>query len=290
MKHVFLFLVCFVFTGAYAQVGIGTTSPDASAALDVTSTTQGLLLPRMTGAQRNAIVNPAVGLMIFCTDCRSSGEPQYFNGAWYNLSSILADVFCNSGATTVVEVTNPSTGRVWMDRNLGATQAAASSTDAASYGDLYQWGRRSDGHQCRNSTTITSLSNTDQPLNTNFISAPNAPWNWRSPQNVNLWQGASGVNNPCPTGFRIPTETELDEERLSWESNNAAGAFASPLKLPLAGNRFFSGGSLSSNGTVGHYWSSTVNSSFSRRLIFSSIVGFNTENRANGYSVRCIKN
>ena len=47
----------------------------------------------------------------------------------------------------VTNVTNPTTGRVWMDRNLGATQVATSSTDEAGYGDLYQWGRRKDGHQ-----------------------------------------------------------------------------------------------------------------------------------------------
>jgi hypothetical protein len=62
-------------------------------------------------------------------------------------------VFCANGPTTVVEVTNPTTGKTWMDRNLGATQVATSSTDAAAYGDLYQWGRRADGHQCRTSAT-----------------------------------------------------------------------------------------------------------------------------------------
>lgn len=51
-------------------------------------------------------------------------------------------VFCNNVVTTVVDVTNPTTGKTWMDRNLGASQAATSSTDDLAYGDLYQWGRR----------------------------------------------------------------------------------------------------------------------------------------------------
>ncbi|MGA1583494.1 MAG: hypothetical protein ACO4CH_09580, partial [Saprospiraceae bacterium] len=51
--------------------------------------------------------------------------------------------------TAVVEVTNPLTGKTWMDRNLGASQVADSSSDANSYGDWYQWGRFADGHQCR---------------------------------------------------------------------------------------------------------------------------------------------
>ena len=190
--------------------------------------------------------------------------------------------------TAIVEVTNPSTGKIWMDRNLGATQVATSSTDANSYGDLYQWGRRSDGHQCRTSPTTSTLSSTDQPGHGDFILAQNNPGDWRSPQNVNLWQGVSGVNNPCPSGYRLPTDNELDAERLSWSTNNGAGALASPLKLPLAGFRSSSNGSLSTAG--GNYWSNTVSSFGLRSLLFSSnVAGVNTNFRANGYSVRCLK-
>ena len=52
----------------YAQVGIGTTSPNASAALDISSTTKGLLIPRMTTAQRNTIASSAAGLIILNLD------------------------------------------------------------------------------------------------------------------------------------------------------------------------------------------------------------------------------
>jgi hypothetical protein len=53
---------------ATGNVGIGTTSPDNSALLDINSTAKGILLPRMTQAQRNAIPSPASGLMIYQTD------------------------------------------------------------------------------------------------------------------------------------------------------------------------------------------------------------------------------
>jgi uncharacterized protein (TIGR02145 family) len=198
-------------------------------------------------------------------------------------------IFCN-GATAIVDVTNPTTGKIWMDRNLGATQAATSSTDVNSYGDLYQWGRRSDGHQCRTSATTATLSSIDQPANGNFILPPSNPNDWRSPQNANLWQGVNGVNNPCPSGYRIPSETELNNERLSWSSNSTAGALASPLKLPLAGSRSW-GGSLLNVGNSGNYWSCAVSGTSSRSLYFSNGVATmnNVYNRACGFPVRCIK-
>lgn len=73
---------------ATGQVGVGTASPNASAAVDITSTTQGLLLPRMTTVQRDAIT-PVDGLMIFCTDCTatdaSTGVSQtYSSSQWRN--------------------------------------------------------------------------------------------------------------------------------------------------------------------------------------------------------------
>ena len=271
---------------SHAQVGIGTSSPNATAALDITSTTQGFLPPRMTAAQRDAITTPAQGLMIFCTDCGANGEPQYYNSAWINLSGTSGP--CGLVVTTVVDVTNPTTGKIWMDRNLGAAQAATSSTDASSYGDLYQWGRRSDGHQCRNSVTTTTLSSADTPAHGYSILAPNSPYDWRSPQNTNLWQGVNGINNPCPSGYRLPTETELNAERLSWGPVNSTGAFASPLKLPMAGYRAV--GSLFLVGTGGLYWSSSVSGADSTFLLFfSSNAYMNAWGRASGISVRCLK-
>jgi hypothetical protein len=156
---------------------------------------------------------------------------------------------------------------------------------------LYQWGRATDGHQIRTSGTTSTLSGTDTPGNANFILAPSSPYDWRSPQNANLWQGVSGVNNPCPTGFRIPTLAELDAERASWSTPNSAGAYASPLKFPAAGERDGSSGSLWDVGTYGTYWSSAVGGTYSRVLAFSGsgTAGMGSGNRSFGYSVRCIK-
>ena len=178
-----------------------------------------------------------------------------------------------------------------MDRNLGALQAATSSTDANAYGDLYQWGRGSDGHQCRNSPTTTTLSSTDQPGHGNFIVvAPNLPYDWCSPQNNSLWQGVNGINNPCPTGYRLPTNMELNAELGSWNISNAAGAFSSPLKLTLAGRRFIHDGSVGNVGSGSEYWSSTVSATNSTILaVYDSFAVFTDTSRGQGYSVRCIK-
>lgn len=199
-------------------------------------------------------------------------------------------VHCNGTPTAVVDVTNPNTGKTWMDRNLGASQVATSSSDASSYGDLYQWGRGADGHQCRTSPTTLTLSSVDQPTHDSFIYLNSGNKDWRSPQNTNLWQGVNGVNNPCPSGYRLPTVIEIEAERLSWSTYNAAGAFVSPLKFSKAGTRYFANGSLNSVNSSGFYWSSTVNSLYSEGLRFGNSSAFiSTDNRAGGYSIRCIK-
>lgn len=180
-----------------------------------------------------------------------------------------------------------SAGQVWMDRNLGALRVATKSADPDTYGTQYQWGRLGDGHEYRSSSAINSQSSGDVPGHGRFITGFS---DWRNPQNDNLWQGEFGINNPCPAGFRLPTEAEWETERASWSSNNAAGAFASPLKLVQAGYRDNLSGTLVDAGSIGVYWSSTVNGAYGRGLYFFSGDAFMLSlHRANGYSVRCLK-
>jgi hypothetical protein len=377
--------------------------PHESAILDLQSDNKGLLPPRMTTAERDAIVNPANGLMIFNTvtncinyrvgavwyevcgtppagevsalDCEGAAhsgtlspgvaaigvnsEVAYTGGNGFThggqtvnstgISGLTATLtpgsFANGGGTLTYTITgtpsgagtasfalsiggqtctltrtvsdppydgtNCGTGVVsftykgenvtygtvlssnstcWLDRNLGASQVATSSTDEDGYGDLFQWGRGDDGHQNRNSGTTATLSSGDDPGNGNFITIQSGNDDWRSPQNANLWQGVNGTNNPCPDGWRVPAEAELEAERTSWNNSNAAGAFASPLKLPMAGRRVLTTGSLGSLGATGYYWSSSASGIYSRALVFVDSEAFmDTGGRAWGYSVRCIK-
>ncbi|WP_158865195.1 FISUMP domain-containing protein [Maribellus comscasis] len=233
------------------------------------------------------------------------GDMQYWNGSeWItvpagNDGQMLSFIEGMPTWTTVIGVTmvgptdvyNPITGEIWMDRNLGATQVATRSSDVAALGDLYQWGRAADGHESRTSESTSTLSSTDTPGHGDFILSSVPPEDWRSTRNNNLWQGVNGTNNPCPSGYRLPTDAEWEAERASWSSNDAAGAFASPLKLPQTGNRTYNNVLIGASGTGGgDYWSSTVDGSYSGHLFFyHSGAGMNTKSRAMGYAVRCIK-
>lgn len=270
------------------------TDPTGGTNYNIIGTTQLLSVPYALHAKTADGNNPG----------NVPGDMQYWNGSEWaiveagNEGDVLT--FVNNTPTWVGQPTeentviNPTTGKTWMDRNLGASQVATSSSDEEAYGDLYQWGRGTDGHEKRTAGSTTTLSSTDTPDHSDFIMNPDSPFDWRVPQNDNLWQGVNGVNNPCPSGYRLPTESEWAVERGSWSSNNAAGAFNSPLKLPAAGQRKFSDASFVGVGTTGYYWSSTLSNEaggiYSRFLNFFGSNAYEiSSHRASADSVRCIK-
>ena len=93
MKHFFTLLAAVLLTATtYAQIGINNENPDASAALDITSTTGGLLVPRMTETQRDAISPAATGLMIYQTD--GTAGFYYYNGSsWATLGAATSPTY-----------------------------------------------------------------------------------------------------------------------------------------------------------------------------------------------------
>ncbi len=222
----------------------------------------------------------------------------YNSGANYTVSLTVTNEFgtdTEEKTDTIIvlsdiDVYNPATGYVWMSRNMGASQVATNSTDVSAFGDLYQWGRNSDGHQLRTSSTTTTLSSSDDPDHGNFITTNTEPYDWRDPQNYELWQGINGINNPCPNGYRIPTAYEWQMESYSWDTNDAAGAFASPLKLTVPGQRSETDGEIVLS-SWGGYWSSDFNDSESNFLLLGdySIIWTSYAKRARGLTVRCIR-
>ena len=81
---------------SYAQVGIGTSSPAGSSQLDVSSTTKGLLPPRMTTSQRNLISSPATGLQIYNTDNRAIETYTGTTTEWFTLGRGKGGVSTNT--------------------------------------------------------------------------------------------------------------------------------------------------------------------------------------------------
>jgi len=218
--------------------------------------------------------------------------------------SLLACWACGDNVTftykgsSVTYGTVSSQGKCWLDRNLGASQKATAYSDSLAYGDLFQWGRLDDGHQTRTSGTTATLSTTNTPGHSKFIYGMGSPYDWRSPQSNTLWQGVSGTNNPCPTGWRIPTKAEWETEHLSWSQQNYLGAFASLLKLPSGGARSLANAVNFNVGSQGYYWSSNIDSTKAFYLHFHGDdqwpgipdAVMKSFHRAYGHSVRCIQN
>ena len=168
-------------------------------------------------AKNHAVVVPICNLMVIpvntCDGQRDCNKD--CNGTAY----VDSCGFCVGGNTGKTSLFNcvASAGQTWMDRNLGAERVAAALDDPAAYGDLYQWGRLQDGHEQRNSLTSDIKSDSDTPGHGKFITGL---FDWREPSNNNLWQD-SGINNPCPDGFKVPTADEWEIERKSWSNNSA---------------------------------------------------------------------
>ena len=124
MKKLIFLLPIFVLLQLclYAQVGIGTATPDASAKLDVSSTTQGFLPPRMTTTQRDAIAGPATGLTIYNTTIKAF---QVYNGtAWFSTVHFIGEsygggivfyVYDNGQHGLIAATADQSTGIQWYN-------------------------------------------------------------------------------------------------------------------------------------------------------------------------------
>jgi uncharacterized protein (TIGR02145 family) len=207
------------------------------------------------------------------------------------------------------------------------------STDATVYGHLYQWGRVADGHQERTSTAVAgpvpdgSLDGNGQVLSTattyysKHVYNMYSPYDWRS-RNDTLWGATKTANDPCPSGWRVPTITEWHSifngvsnpittvtggdytsssgNRWVWQASGTGGYKISPdgagstnytLFLPAAGGRNATGSNPANGaGGYGYYWSSTPNGTNSHYLFFTSTNMYlrDLNYRACGYNVRCV--
>ncbi|MBK8142166.1 MAG: hypothetical protein IPK57_15155 [Chitinophagaceae bacterium] len=131
---VLIIVQCYLTTAQ--TVGIGTTTPNASAQLDIVSTSKGLLIPRMTAAQRAAIASPAIGLMVYETTTNSLW---LFNGTvWVQQSSggvspwaVSGDNIYNTNSRNVGIGTNTPSSKFSVAGNLLVTGGDISINDAS---------------------------------------------------------------------------------------------------------------------------------------------------------------
>ena len=206
-----------------------------------------------------------------------------------------------ASATAVVNVTYGT--QTWMDRNSGARRVATALNDVLSYGNHYQWGRPADGHEISvwdgatttsgrgfaNATALGALSATTTPGHPNFILTTAYPFDWLATQaDPDRW--ATANQGPCPVGYHVPTITEWSTADTFGAWNNNTDTFNSNLKLPSAGYHSRINGLLFNQGTNGFYWSSTVTGTTARALDFDNTAALTiNHHRANGFSVRCLK-
>jgi len=159
--------------------------------------------------------------------------------------------------------TTPQTaGKIWVQANLGALRVATSSTDEDSYGWYYNWGKPTDGHQFKNSPTSATQFSSDTPTPGIFTCCDNNIIAWQTTRNTNLWSGVSGINNPCPSGWRLPTKSEW-ETLLSTSPaiTNSSTAFSSNLNLPASMGRDRTYGNIMGSNTNNLYWSGDASNS-----------------------------
>jgi len=215
--------------------------------------------------------------------------------------------FTYNGLPVTYTTVRGADNQIWLQQNLGSTQVATSVSDAASYGDYFQWGRWVDGHQAVNSTLTATPPTPNNPSgiangSTAFYSAAyNSPNNWWSAgTTTDTWSAALPSSatstdgcDPCKaigTGWRLPTISEIGtmitSENLS--AVGATGAFASNLKIPASGTKDYSG--MFSQGTRSYFWSSTPIYTGSAESFYSGLAvtveGY--VGRDTGIPIRCI--
>jgi hypothetical protein len=131
---IFFTIVVLLLSGlAHSQIGIGTSEPDPSAILDLTSTSQGLLLPRMTGLQQTNLENPAIGLIVFNT---TTGQIETNKGdglggsLWVGgptTTGVTAPLGTNTTQLATTEFVIANTGNYIFKEGIGAEDTSSRS-------------------------------------------------------------------------------------------------------------------------------------------------------------------
>ena len=292
-------LMFLCFTAFSQNVGIGTTTPDASAKLDVTSTNSGFLPPRMTTTERNAIVHPAVGLQIYnlTTDCLEI----FGRGKWNPIYCIPIDTTIVTDIDGQTYPTVQICNQTWMAKNL----------DVAHY---------------RNGDIIPQVTDP-----TEWANLTTGAWCWYDNDSASYgaeygrlynWYAVNDQRGLAPTGWHVPNDAEwnklvncldsnADTTSVDWTYTQAGGMLKS--SSGWIWNGFSNSGSNSSgfNGLPGggrynitnttfnyikgggYWWSMTELNNLTAWLhglnIYNDYLYRGSLSKNIGFSVRCVK-
>ncbi len=284
-------IASFICLRAVAQVAINSdgSNPDASAILDVKSTEKGFLPPRMTKAQRDLILSPVPGLLIYQTN-ETPGYYYYTGTHWIGIigtgtgaitTSSLIDSDGNNYPIVVIG------NQVWMATNLHVTHyrngdAILNETNAAT------WANLTSGAYCWYDN------------NQNYEYAYGAIYNWYA---------ITDTRGICPIGWHVPTSADWTTLSAYLGGSTVAGGKMKATKnlwsspnTNATNSSYFSGlpggcrdnaGLYKNANTNGYWWSATeTSSSEASYRILNYINASVTESNSlkqNGFSVRCLR-
>jgi uncharacterized protein (TIGR02145 family) len=290
-----------------AQVGVGTTTP--AGALDIVSTSSGIVLPRV--ANTSVVVNPnggAIenGTMVY--DLSANCVKFYANGAWTGCIQFAAVPL----PTSQVSSDGALGFYTFLSHNLGADTSLDPHTPVVGlHGGHVQWGKpgptnwvgaANDGPNGFAAAPTAIVANEAAISDWSQTSVADASWALDETFPI------KEIADPCPTGYRVPTRTEwvavntnntvsrtgtFDANTTEYGSALHYGPDASTksLTLPAAGFRNSGDGTLDRRGSKGYYWSSTEDGSNAYSLGFNSGYVYSAASsydRTGGFSLRCI--
>jgi hypothetical protein len=210
-------------------------------------------------------------------------------------------------ATTVTYKTvRAKDGWVWLQQNLGSTQVATSMTDAASYGDLFQWGRWEDGHQVRYpGNLMSSMPTPNNPSGLNLSGdnpfyygggiswyddgTVNDKWSAATPAAATATNGCDPCKQLLGAEWQLPSIIDWNSVANAEQITNAPTAFNSTLKLPASGLRNVLLATVESEGATGFFWSSTAEAGSAPQAMFIMLGSIgNPDMNLNDYNYRGI--
>jgi uncharacterized protein (TIGR02145 family) len=292
-----LLLLCKRVTVAQVAVNTDGSQPDNAAILDVKSTTKGLLPPRMSTTQMNAILSPPAGLLVYNTTVNMIC---WFDGVLWNSVTNRDGQSCGTvtyGGTTYNSVIIGT--QCWMAQNLNIGTRVNGSGDQTNnsiiekycyndvesncdvYGGLYQWGEMVQ--YLNGASNSASWS----PIPTGNVQGI-CPSGWHLPNDAEWSILTTYLGGVVAAGGRIK-----ETGTTHWSTPNAGATNLSGFTALPGGYRNITGGTFGDLTNYGYFWSATEYSSTSARTISlfytDGIIYRDHGNKPYGFSVRCLR-